>query len=165
MENRQAFHIRFATVEDVELIYSFINKLAKYEKMEDQVVATLNGLETSIFERKEAEVLIAEENNQPIGFALFFKTYSTFLGKSNYYLEDLFINKEKRGLGYGQQILAFLANTVYHRGADRLEWVCLDWNTSSIDFYKHLGAEPLHEWTTFRLSGDALKNLSKKHKS
>ena len=163
--NIEKFHIRFANVNDVPLILSFIHKLAKYEHMEDEVVASIESLRKSIFEEHGAEVIIAEENNQAIGFALFFKTYSTFLGKTNYYLEDLYINEESRGKGYGKQMLSFLANITVNRGADRLEWVCLNWNTPSIKFYRKLGAVSLDDWKTFRLSNQSLKSLASQTKS
>jgi len=133
--------------------------------MIDEVTATKKMIEESLFVSKDAEVIIAEENNQPIGFALFFKTYSTFLGKANYYLEDLYINEDKRGLGYGKKMLSSLANITYQRGAERLEWVCLNWNAPSITFYQNLGAVPLQDWTTYRLSNDALKSLANNQKS
>ena len=165
MSKKTELTIRFANKNDAALILTFIKKLAVYERMEDEVIATVKSIEESIFHNKDAEVIIAEEHDQPIGFALFFKTYSTFLGKANYYLEDLYINEDKRGLGYGKQMLSFLADIAYKRNASRLEWVCLDWNKPSIKFYKNLGATPLEDWTTYRLSGDALRALADHQKS
>ena len=156
----QPFTIRFAKPEDVSLILTFITKLAIYEKMLDDVIATEQSLMVSLFDKKEAEVIIGEEHGVPVGFALFFQSYSTFLGKSNLFLEDLFVNEEKRGKGYGKMLLSKLSNIAIKRNCSRLEWLCLNWNQSSIDFYHKLGAKPLDDWTVFRLQGKDLKALS-----
>jgi GNAT superfamily N-acetyltransferase len=163
--NNPSFSIRFAKINDTDLILSFIKKLAIYERMEDEVIATVEGIRNSIFIAKDAEVIIAEENSHAIGFALFYKTYSTFLGKANYYLEDLFIDEDKRGKGYGKKILSFISDIAVKRGADRLEWVCLNWNTPALTFYQKIGAYPLDDWKTLRLSGESLKKLAKQTKS
>jgi GNAT superfamily N-acetyltransferase len=165
MDKKDHFKIREAKINDAPIIYDFIVKLAIYEKMEDQVKATIKSVEESLFIRKDAHVILAEENDQAIGFALYFKTYSTFLGKANYYLEDLYINEDKRGKGYGKKILSHLASIAYEDQAERLEWVCLDWNKPSIAFYQKIGALPLEDWTVYRLSGTALKDFAKKEKS
>lgn len=155
--NEKQFHIRFAGSEDAGLILRFIKALAEYERMADQVVANEALLREWIFEKQKAEVLIAEEDETPVGFALFFHNFSTFLGRAGIYLEDLYVLPEYRGRGYGKALLARLASIALERGCGRLEWWCLDWNTPSIDFYKSLGAEPMEDWTVYRLTGDALK--------
>jgi GNAT superfamily N-acetyltransferase len=155
------FKIRFATKDDAGLILDFIKSLAVYEKMENDVVATIESIKTSIFELHQAEVIIGEEDSKPIGFALFYYNYSTFLGKANLFLEDLFINEPYRNRGYGKQMLSYLAKIAVDKNCDRLDWWCLDWNTPSIEFYKKIGAQQLSEWNVFRLQHDALKKLSK----
>ena len=159
--NIEGFEIRFATEEDVPLILEFIKALAEYEKMLDEVVATEKGLKQSIFVQKQAEVIIGEEKGKPVGFALFFHNYSTFLGKANLYLEDLFVKPEYRGKGYGKTLLSFLGKIAVDRDCGRLDWWCLDWNTTSIEFYKELGAVPMDEWTVYRVEGEQLQRLSK----
>lgn len=154
-------NFRFATVNDTELILDFIKHLARYEKMENDVVATEELLKEWIFEKKKAEVIFALEGKKEVGFALFFHNFSTFLGRSGIYLEDLFVLPEFRGKGYGKGLLKILAEITVERGCGRLEWCCLDWNKPSIDFYKSLGAVPMDEWTTYRVTGDTLQNLSK----
>ena len=151
---------RFANEEDCGLILSFIRQLAAYEKMSDQVVATEELLRKWIFEKKKAEVLFACEGNKEVGFALFFHNFSTFLGRAGIYLEDLFVLPEYRGKGYGKALLKRLAQITVERGCGRLEWACLDWNQPSIDFYRSLGAVPMDEWTTYRLTGDTLKEMA-----
>ena len=158
MENCLTF--RFAEPTDVPLILEFIRALADYEKLLDQVVATEDVLREWIFQRKKAEVLFALEDGKEIGFALFFHNFSTFLGRAGLYLEDLFVIPECRGRGYGKAILRELAQIAVERGCGRLEWWCLDWNRPSIDFYRSLGAEPMDEWTVYRLAGETLKQLA-----
>ncbi len=155
------FKVRFATIDDAEIILNFIKELAIYEKLLDSVTATNDLIKDSLFVKKEAEVLIGEENGVPIGFALFFHNYSTFLGKSNLFLEDLFVLKQSRGKGYGKKLFSAVAKIAVDRKCERLDWHCLDWNTSSIDFYKKLGANHLIDWTLFRLVGNDLINVSK----
>lgn len=156
----QGFTIRFAREEDTPLILRFIKELADYEKMLDQVVATEEILRASIFEKKQAEVIIGEYNGVPVGFALFFHNFSTFLGKANLYLEDLYVTPEARGKGFGRVLLAFLGKIAVDRGCGRLDWWCLDWNTTSIDFYLEMGAKPMNEWTVYRIEGHALEGLA-----
>ena len=153
------FSIRFAAREDIPTILEFIRALAAYEKMEDQVIADETLLETWIFEKRKAEVLLAFEGDTPVGFALFFHNFSTWLGRAGIYLEDLFVLPEYRGRGYGKLLLKRLARIAVQRGCGRLEWACLDWNEPSIGFYLSLGAEPQSEWTTYRLTGEALSAL------
>ena len=153
-------HIRSATEEDVPTILRFIRSLADYEHMLDEVVATEGSLRRTLFgPRRYAEVLLGEIEGVPVGFALFFHNYSTFLGRPGIYLEDLFIEPDWRGRGYGKALLSRLAALAVERDCGRLEWSVLDWNTPAIDFYKNLGAAPMDGWTTFRLTGAALAAL------
>lgn len=152
---------RFADREDVEVILEFIKALAEYEKMEDEVVATPELLEEWIFDKQKAEVIFAVVNGEEVGFALFFHNFSTFLGRAGIHLEDLFVKPEYRGKGYGKALLIKLSQITVERGCGRLEWECLDWNEPSIAFYKSLGAVPMDGWTTYRLTGETLENLSK----
>ena len=153
--------IRRAEEKDAALILHFIRQLAIYEKMEDQVVATEELLKEWIFEKQAAEVLFAVADGQEVGFALFFHNYSTFLGRAGIYLEDLFVMPAHRGKGCGKALLKKLASIAVERGCGRLEWWCLDWNRPSIDFYLSLGAEPMKDWTVYRIAGDTLKNLAR----
>ena len=152
---------RFATEADTALILHFIQSLADYEKMSDQVVADEALLREWIFEKKKAEVLFAMEDGVEVGFALFFHNFSTFLGRAGIYLEDLFVHPEYRGRGHGKALIRELARMAVERGCGRLEWCCLDWNQPSIDFYLSLGAEALDEWTTYRLTGEGLHRFAK----
>ena len=154
------FEIRFANENDTAIILGFIKALAEYEKMADEVFATPEILKEWIFDKKKAEVIFAVENGKEIGFALFFHNFSTFLGRAGIYLEDLFVLPEYRGKGYGKALLKFLAKTTVERGCGRLEWVCLDWNKPSIDFYLSVGAKPLDDWTIYRMTGENLKNFA-----
>ncbi|MBQ4134760.1 MAG: GNAT family N-acetyltransferase [Methanocorpusculum sp.] len=151
---------RFAERRDTALILQFIKDLAEYEKMADLVVATPEMLEEEIFEKRKAEVLFVMENGREVGFALFFHNFSTFLGRAGLYLEDLFVLPEFRGKGYGKATLKKLAQIAVERGCGRFEWWCLDWNRPSIDFYISLGAEPMSEWTTYRVAGEKLLKLA-----
>lgn len=153
---------RLATENDVATILGFIKALAEYEKMSDLVVADENLLREWIFEKKKAEVIFALENGKEVGFALFFHNFSTFIGRAGIYLEDLFVYPEYRGKGHGKRLIKELARITVERGCGRLEWCCLDWNKSSIDFYKSLGAVPMDEWTIYRLTGNSLSELAKK---
>lgn len=155
------FNIRPATIDDVPLILQFIKDLAEYEKLSDMVVATEELLLETLFgERTVAEVVIGYEGKQPAAFALFFHNYSTFLGRPGIYLEDLFVKPEFRRNGYGKRMLSHLAAIAVERNCGRLEWSVLDWNQPAIDFYTSLGAMPMSEWTTFRLTGNALSELA-----
>lgn len=153
-------YFRCAQAGDEGKILFFIRELARYEKMEDQVVATPELLREWIFEKKKAEVIFPVVAGEEIGFALFFHNFSTFLGRAGLYLEDLYIRPEYRGRGYGKATLKELAGIAVRRGCGRLEWYCLDWNRPSIDFYLSLGAQPLDEWTTYRLTGETLAGLA-----
>lgn len=178
--------IRFATREDVPVILEFIHGLAAYEHLENEVVATPEILEEWLFDKQKAEVIFAlpdapegagatgadaagvadapegagaaEATEEPVGFALFFHNFSTFLGRAGIYLEDLFVKPEFRGQGYGKGLISALARIALERGCGRLEWACLDWNQPSIEFYtKIMSATPMDEWTVYRLTGDTLR--------
>lgn len=153
-------NFRYAKESDTEKILYFIKELAAYEKMLDEVVATEDLLKEWIFEKKKAEVIFAMEGETEVGFALFFHNFSTFLGRAGIYLEDLFVLPEHRGKGYGKGLLKQLAKIAVERGCGRLEWWCLDWNKPSIDFYLSLGAEPMEDWTVYRIAGDTLLNMA-----
>jgi GNAT superfamily N-acetyltransferase len=162
MDAAQQITIRAALRADAPLILAFIRELAVYERLEHQVVATVADLEAALFgERPHAEVVFACLDGVPLGFALFFHNFSTFLGRSGIYLEDLFVRPQARGLGLGRRLLAWLARTTLERGGARLDWAVLDWNEPSIGFYQSLGAVPLDEWTTFRMSDAALEALAR----
>ena len=158
MKNELTF--RYAQRSDAPLILQFIRELADYEKMSDEVVADEETLEEWIFDKGKAEVLFAVVDEKEIGFALFFHNFSTFLGRAGIYLEDLFVKVEHRGKGYGKALLKQLASIAVERKCGRLEWSCLDWNQPSIDFYRSLGAEPMSDWTVYRMTGDTLNNLA-----
>ena len=151
---------RCAQPGDEGIILGFIKALAEYEKMSAQVVATEELLREWIFEKKKAEVIFAVIDGEEVGFALFFHNFSTFLGRAGIYLEDLFVRPEHRGKGCGKGLLRELARITVERGCGRLEWCCLDWNKPSIDFYLSLGAQPMDEWTIYRLTGDTLRKFA-----
>ncbi|MCI6055422.1 GNAT family N-acetyltransferase [Dysosmobacter sp.] len=153
---------RSAERADVPLILQFIRALADYEHMADQVVADEATLEEWLFDRQKAEVLFAVLEGREVGFALFFHNFSTFLGRAGLYLEDLFVLPEVRGRGVGKAILRRLAALAVERGCGRLEWWCLDWNEPSIAFYRSLGAEPMSDWTVYRIAGQTLRDLAEK---
>ena len=155
------FNIRLAGVDDVSEIFVLIKELADYERLLDQVIATEDLLEESLFgENSNVEVLLACDENQILGFALYFRTFSTFLGRPGIYLEDLFVREFARGKGIGEALLRRLAQFTMEMEGGRLEWAVLDWNESAISFYKKMGAVPLNEWTTFRVTGENLKELA-----
>ena len=151
---------RNAQRNDVGLILQFIRELADYEKMLSEVVADEATLEEWIFDKQKAEVIFALEGEKEVGFALYFHNFSTFLGRAGIYLEDLYVKPEYRGKGYGKAILKKLASIAVERGCGRLEWWCLDWNKPSIDFYRSLGAEPMDDWTVYRIAGETLTKLA-----
>ena len=151
---------RNAQREDTPLILGFIRGLAEYEKMLSDVVADEKTLEEWIFDKQKAEVIFVLENGKEVGFALYFHNFSTFLGRAGIYLEDLFVKPEHRGKGYGKALLRKLAQTAVERGCGRLEWWCLDWNKPSINFYLSLGAEPMTDWTVYRIAGNTLTELA-----
>ena len=151
---------RTAVPGDEELILSLIRALADYEHMSDQVVATPELLREWIFEKQKAEVIFAAAGGREVGFALFFHNFSTFLGRAGIYLEDLYVRPEYRGRGYGKGLIRRLAALAVERGCGRLEWWCLDWTQPSIDFYLSLGAEPMSDWTVYRIAGKTLTDLA-----
>ncbi len=151
--------IRKACPKDVPQILDFIKGIARYEKMENEVVATETMLHEWLFQKEVAEVVFAEEDGNAVGFALYFHNFSTFVGKAGIYLEDLYVFPEHRGKGYGKALFLHLAKTALERGCGRMEWVCLNWNQPSIDFYRSMGAISLDDWKTYRLTENALKRL------
>lgn len=155
------FNIRPTTVEDAPQILSFIKKLAAYEKLEHEVVATCQDIEETLFgPHPTAYALMLEENKIPIGFALYFHNYSTFLCRPGIYIEDIYVEPAFRGKGYGKAVFKYLADMAEENNYGRIEWWCLDWNKPSIDFYtEKLGAEPMKDWTVFRLDQKAIKKL------
>ena len=153
--------IRFAERKDVPEILFFIRELAAYEHMAEEVIATEALLEEWLFDRQKAEVIFAVDDGRDVGFALFFHNFSTFLGRAGIYLEDLYVLPEYRGRGFGKGLITALARIAVERGCGRLEWWCLDWNKPSIDFYLSLGAEPMNDWTVYRIAGDTLTALGK----
>ena len=150
-----------AEKEDTPLILEFIQGLAEYERLRDSCVATEEKLRDTLFSaRPDAEVIIARLDGEPMGFALFFHNYSTFLAQRGMYLEDLFVKPAARGKGIGYALLSELARIAVERNCGRLEWAVLDWNELAIDFYQRIGARPMNDWTVFRLTGDALEKLA-----
>jgi GNAT superfamily N-acetyltransferase len=150
-----------ASERDVPLILRFIRDLAEYEKLSHLVIATEENIREHVFgPNRVAEVLLASWDSQPVGFALFFRNFSTFLGQTGIYLEDLFVEPAHRGKGIGKALLIRLAKIAVERGYGRLEWSVLNWNTPSIEFYRSLGAVPMDEWTIYQLAGDALSRLA-----
>ena len=145
---------------DCEAILELIYGIAKYEKMTDQVTATVESLHDSLFVKKRAKVVLAYENSKLIGYMLYFFNYSTFTGGANIYLEDLFIYEEYRHKGYGKEMLRVLAQIALDNDAKRIDWVCLDWNKSSLDFYKSIGAQKLDCWVLHRLNEENIKKLA-----
>jgi GNAT superfamily N-acetyltransferase len=153
--------IRPATAADVPVILELIRELAAYERAPNEVTATQEQLVDVLFgPRPAAEVLLAFEEETPVGFAVFFHNFSTWLGRSGLYLEDLFVRPEQRGKGYGRALLVHLAKIAHERGCGRMEWAVLDWNEPAIQFYKKIGAAPLDEWTVFRLTRDGIAKLA-----
>ena len=155
------FEIRPASEDDVPIILSFIKELAEYERLSHEVIATEDTLRECLFgERRFAEVVIGYYGNEPVGFALFFYNFSTFLSKPGIYLEDLYVKPEFRRRGYGRVLLLYLAKLAKERGCGRFEWSALDWNEPAINFYKNLGAVPMDEWTVYRVTGETLSRLA-----
>ena len=153
-------NIRPAGPEDSATIYGFIMKMARYEKLESEVDTTEQALRKSLFEERQAEVVLGELNGRPVGFALFFHNFSTFRGQRGLYLEDIYVDEEYRGRGYGKRLLLHLVKLAAERRCRRMEWVVLVWNAPSIAFYRSLGAVPMDEWTVFRLTEDKIRELA-----
>ena len=155
--------IRPASVDQTPLILKLIKELAVYEKLLDIVVTTEEDLKETLFsENKSAEVVIGYYKNKPVGYALFFYNYSSFVGRPGLYIEDIYVRQEHRGKGFGKAFLVYLACIAREKNCGRMEWAVLDWNEPSIEFYKKLGAVPMDEWTVFRLSRDAVEKLADK---
>ena len=152
---------RFAERGDCPLVLRFISELAEYEHLGKEVVATEALLSEWLFDKRAAEVLFAVADGREVGFALFFASFSTFLGRAGMYLEDIYVTPERRGRGIGTAMLRELARMAMERGYGRFEWACLDWNTPAIGLYRSFGAEPMGDWTTYRLSGSALGEFAK----
>jgi len=152
--------LRFAEEKDIATILEFIRGLAEYEHLLDTVKINEIDLKEYIFEKKLIEVVIGEFDGTPAGFALFFYNFSTFVGKPGIFIEDIFVKPEFRGRGLGKVLFSFLAKIAAERNCGRLEWLCLNWNKPSIEFYKKQGARPLDEWTTYRITGDGIKKLA-----
>jgi ribosomal protein S18 acetylase RimI-like enzyme len=160
MNTPMTFRIEPATERDLPLILRLIRNLAEYEKLADAVVATEETLRDSLFVKRAAEVVIGYAGDEPAGFALFFQTFSTFLGVPGMYLEDIFVEPRFRRQGLGEALLTHLAKLAVERGYGRVEWSVLDWNELAIGFYRKIGAQLMDEWTICRLSGDPLKRLA-----
>jgi GNAT superfamily N-acetyltransferase len=156
----ETFHIRPATEADIPDILSFIKELAVYEKLLDEVVATEATLREWLFEKQKAEAFIGEYDGRPVGYAIFFHNFSSFLGRAGIYLEDLYVTPRVRGKGFGKALLKEVARIAVERGCGRLEWTCLDWNQPSIDFYRAMGATPMDDWTIYRVTGERLEQLA-----
>jgi GNAT superfamily N-acetyltransferase len=162
MTTNQSIRIEPANKNDIPLILKFIKELAEYEHLSDQCVATEDLLREALFgEKKFAEVVIAYYHDEPAGFELFFHNFSTFVARPGIYLEDLYVFPHFRGKGIGKALLVYLARIAKERNCGRFEWAVLDWNEPSIAFYKKLGAIPLNDWTTFRVTGEALDSLAR----
>jgi GNAT superfamily N-acetyltransferase len=157
----KGLEIRVAIEDDIPLILSLIKELAEYERLSHEVVATEELLRDSLFaQRRVAEVLIGDYGGDPVGFALFFHSFSTFLGQPGIYLEDLYVKPKYRGMGFGKTLLTRVAKLAKERGCGRLEWSVLDWNDPAIGFYKDMGAFPVSGWTLYRLTGETLDRLA-----
>lgn len=157
-----SYTIRNARQDEVQLVYQFIYDLAIYERMEQEMITSPDHLHQALFVHHQAEVIFLEEDQVPVGFALFFHNFSTFLGQQGLYLEDLFVYPAYRGKGYGKALFLYLAQLAVERGCGRMEWSCLDWNTPSIEFYRSLGATPMSDWTVYRLTESQLKEVAGK---
>ena len=157
--NIEGFTLRETDESDLSLILGFIKEIAEYEKLSHAVEATEESLKKHIFEKRRAEVLIVEKDEKPMGYVVYFYNFSTFTGTSGLYLEDIFIRSEYRGMGLGKEIFMLLGKIAREEGCKRMEWVCLNWNEPSKKFYTGLGAIPMEEWTTFRLTEEYVKNL------
>ena len=153
--------IRQATVADVQLVHEFVSELAEYERLSHMVVSSPESLAAALFgEHPGAEVLLAFADAEPVGFAVYFHNFSTFLGVKGLWLEDIYVKPAQRRNGYGEKILRHLARIACERGCGRFEWAALDWNTPAWDFYRSLGAVPMDDWTTFRVTGESLSRLA-----
>ena len=157
--NIEGFTLRETSENDLSLILGFIKEIAEYEKLSHAVDATEESLKKYVFEKRRAEVLIVEKDENPIGYVVYFYNFSTFTGTSGLYLEDVFIRSEYRGMGLGKEIFKILGKLAREEGCKRMDWVCLNWNEPSKKFYKGLGAISMDEWITFRLTEDYIRKL------
>ncbi|MEG0403569.1 GNAT family N-acetyltransferase [Anaerorhabdus sp.] len=156
-----SFNIRIAREDECSIIGQYIRNIAEYEKMSDQVIWTDEQLYNELFVEKNAYVVFGEEDGNIVGFALYFFNYSTFVGKKGLYVEDVFVLEEYRKKGYGKEFFKYLAQVAVDKNCGRMEWICLDWNQPSIDFYtKRLGAIPMDEWTVYRLTEEKIKDVA-----
>ncbi|WP_394389818.1 GNAT family N-acetyltransferase [Shewanella woodyi] len=154
-------NIKEATIEDSALILRFVKELASYEKAEHEVLATINDIENSLFDKNSTtSAIICTVNDEPVGFAVYFDNYSTWLGKNGLYLEDLYVSPEHRSVGAGKALLKHLANIAISKQCGRFEWSVLDWNEPAINFYDSIGAKPQNEWLGYRLTGQALEKFA-----
>lgn len=157
----EKIEIKLATVADVPVILSLTKELAEYVKMLPEMEATAESLKEALFGHKpQAEVILSYLNDIPVGFAVFFSNFSTFLGRSNIYIEDMFVKPEARGKGIGKKMLSYLARLAKERKCTRLEWRVLNWNENAIAFYQHLGAKPLSQWHVYRIADKSLDELA-----
>jgi GNAT superfamily N-acetyltransferase len=154
------FKIRFAEEKDLETIFEMIKELAEYEKLLDKLEATRELISKSLFQLKVSETLIGEYQGKPVGYAIFFLNFSSFVGRAGIYIEDIYVKPEQRGKGFGKAFFSFIAQLAVERKYGRLEWACLDWNEPSIAFYKKMGAEPMREWTVYRVAGKEMEKLA-----
>lgn len=152
--------IRDTNIDDCELIMSFINKMAVYEKMTDKVETNIDKLRKWVYEEKSARILIAEENGVAVGYCIYYYNYSSFVGKTGIFIEDVFIDQDKRGKGYGTAFFNIVAKIAQENDFGRIEWTCLNWNKPSIDFYLAMGAEQLNEWTIYRLNEEKIRKIA-----
>ena len=159
MSEQQKVTFRYAVREDVALILRFIKKLAEYEKIPEAVYATEEFLEEWMFDKQRAEVIFAQIDGKDIGFVFFYQTFPAYLGNGGIYIDDLYVDPEYRGKGYGKQMIKYMARTALERDCGRMEWCCLNWNQSSMDFYRSMGAIPLDECTIFRAPENVLKMI------
>jgi GNAT superfamily N-acetyltransferase len=165
MHLQNKIEVRFAQETDISTIYNFIVQLAHFEKLEHEVVGSEEDIKKALFGKRPAcEAILATIDSKPVGFALFFHNYSTFMARRGIYLEDIFVSQDARGLGAGKALLQFLAAIALERGCGRMEWSVLDWNQNAIDFYKTIGAKPMSEWTSFQLDEDAISKLAENGK-
>lgn len=158
----KGFTIRFANEDDAEIVFNMVKKLAAYEQLTDSLKATMEIFRESLFQRGVAETLIGEYEGTPVGYAIFFHNFSSFTGRIGIFIEDIYVKTEMQGKGFGQAMFACIAKLAIERKCGRLEWSCLDWNKPSIAFYEKMGATRLDEWSTYRLSGDALEQIAEK---
>ncbi len=157
----EGFTIRFAEEKDAGTVFGMIRELAEYEKLLAGFEVTEERLRKSLFHGGVAETLIGEHSGRPVGYAIFFYTFSSFAGRIGIYIEDIYVKPEMRGKGFGEAMFSFIAKLAVERRCGRLEWSCLNWNTPSIAFYRKMGAEPLDDWTMYRLTGEKLAEIAR----